>query len=193
MDKILFLDIGSICTGFCLVSFNPEKSKASKIEEVGFVKFDIKLPHGYRYKKMAELITDEFYIKGINRIVAESFRFNPKNPSGCLAPVQMHGAIMAACYETGTVIDFETVEVSTWKKKLIGNGRAEKSEIEYFIKTMYPNLPKKAKNPHTKKENKTPQDVYDVLGITSYWLAENNYSIESDIKEIKGLYFKENR
>jgi hypothetical protein len=191
---ILFLDISSSSTGYALAELDLQTTIAS-IYEIGFIKLYEGAPAGYKYNIIRNLVLNDFYIKGVDIIVAEEYFINMKNRCGCLVVPELHGALKSACFEVSPSISWQYSKVTEWKKGLTGKarikgikGKEEKKRIETKVRELY-DLPEIVINPITHKENKVPDDIYDVLGIlTHFYIQSGATKILLKDAVPKGLY-----
>lgn len=96
------------------------------------------------------------------------------NPHASLVQAHGVGALLAAASEYRAEV--HRVDNMTWKKALIGNGRAEKDEIaEYATK----------RDPHLVELCDGNQDLIDALCI--YWYGHQNYPL---IEKARKLHAK---
>lgn len=178
--KRLFLDLSSSCSGWAIASFTVVEGKSTAtIHRAGVLWFNKDWSHGQKYKYVADVILDEFYIRDeIVDIIYEKYSVNPKQMAGCLVVPELIGAIKAACFEPmGAPIGIEDMAPQSWRKYLEikpvpkpEGGRDYKQPTIDKINGMFGNvIPKQIVSNITSKLRDTPHDLYDALGLLMGW------------------------
>ena len=114
--------------------------------QITFKGSDLKLSHGERFGIITNrikiiikniLLTDEYFTPNNIAIWMEQVPFNiGRNKQGHNTLVELHGAIkMMLSTEFNVIPNY--VNVSTWKKEIVGNGRADKERIKVCVTQEY--------------------------------------------------------
>jgi Holliday junction resolvasome RuvABC endonuclease subunit len=89
--------------------------------------------------------------------IEESFYSNNFKTSRAITEVIGNCKLVAKIND----VPYETVAVRSWKKYVLGNGKADKAAIKKFILAKYPKL------------EGEPQDIFDATGIALWGILEN--------------------
>ncbi len=156
---IIGIDPGTRVTGFGIVR---ELSGQVSLVDAGTIRTDTKKPMcarlGQIYARLAELIEshspDEAAIENV---------FVASNPASALKLGQARGAAMAACAVSGLIVSgYEPTKV---KQNLVGNGRADKSQVAFMVERIL-----------GVKNTKWAKDTTDALGIAICHLNERRFA-----------------
>jgi crossover junction endodeoxyribonuclease RuvC len=124
---VLGLDPGTRCTGWGIVV---ERSGVARLVAAGTLRPSPKAPMDVRLGHI---------FAGLARLIAEhkpheaalESSFSARNAATAIKLGQARGAAMAACAQAGIrVRDYEPSKV---KKSLVGQGRAEKSQVAFMV------------------------------------------------------------
>jgi hypothetical protein len=170
---ILFLDISSTCTGYCL-------AEDGKIVDIGAHWFESKYSIAQKCAEMNAWVDWHIEYSAVNRIVYERYSFNMKNPNGALACPHIQGAVLAAGAGLGDNSLLEDITPQTWRKHCgLKKAKTEnwKEVTEAHFRAIY-DIPDKIESNVTGKLRKTPSDYFDALGICIGWHNMHNIEIK---------------
>jgi len=175
--NILFLDVSSTCTGYCIANINFENKKAN-ITKTGAIWLDNHWSHQQKYAYIYEAIVNYFWIiQQVDYIVVEAYALNPKKRTGCQVGPEMQGVIKCAAEQNGVKVSSFTPQ--SWRmelniKPIITKGKAgNKKDYKTPTKNRileYVKIPEESISNITNNTRKTPSDVYDSIGICLGWL-----------------------
>lgn len=145
---VLGVDPGSAITGYGLV-----KQTGNKLEAVdyGCIRTSSSQPLELRIQKIYQSIKDLITKYQPENFAVEELFFN-KNVRTAISVSQARGVILLAGANSNLVVhEYTPLQV---KQAVVGYGRAEKSQVQYMVKTILclPEIPK-------------PDDVADALAI----------------------------
>lgn len=172
---ILFLDISSTCTGYCLAD-------SGKIIKVGAYWFHKDDGIVQKARKLGEFVQDLIDTHGVESVIYERFSFNMKNPNGSLSCPQLQGAVFANTRGTFFVGD---ITPQTWRKHCgLKKAKTEdwKQVTEAHFRALY-DIPEKIESNVTGNLRTTPSDYFDALGMCIGWHKMNELEIEWEKEE----------
>lgn len=144
---ILGIDPGSVKCGYALLEVN---NRVMKLVEAGFIHIKTK---GLQYQ-IAELMEGlDTVVKGktVDQVAMEDI-FYANNPQSVLKLAQIRGALaLKIIQEFGNFAEYTPLQV---KKAVTGNGKAQKEQVAYMVRTLL----------GIKKEIK-PLDVTDAIAV----------------------------
>lgn len=175
--NILFLDLSSTCTGYCVVKVNFETKKAT-FSKAGALWLDPNWKHQDKYHYIYEAIVNYFWIiEQIDYIVAEQYSINPKKSRGLHVSPEMHGVVKVAAAANG--VNVSTFTPQSWRYELgikpdvtVVKGKTKKDYKTPTKRKMleYVAIPEDSISNITNNKRKTPSDVYDAMGLGAGWL-----------------------
>lgn len=184
--NVLFLDVSSACTGYCVASVDFNKKNAS-INKAGAIWLNDNWTHAAKFSYLGNSISNYFWVvEKIDYIVAEQYSVSGKKQQGTLVVPEAIGAIKAYSHDTGG-INIETILPQSWRSILgikpesfvdkHGRNRRDykkptKEEVKNRLST---EIPEKMISNITNKERNTPTDVYDAIGLSLAWLNRLNF------------------
>lgn len=167
---ILFLDVSSACTGYCIAAIDFDKNKA-RLVEAGAIWFDDSWSHQKKYCYIGNAIANYFFIvAGIDYIVLEKYSMNPKKAMGVCVVPEMTGAIKAYAEEHGLTVD--SIPPQSWRSKLKIK-KDEKGDWKNPTKLKIleeMDVPDRSISNITGNSRNTPSDLYDAVGVALGWL-----------------------
>lgn len=172
--NILFLDISSTCTGYCIANINFQSKKVDFIKSgaIWLDKSDWNRQDKYVY--MFNAILNYFWIiEGADYIVVEEYMLNKRKLHGVQVVIEMHGAIKTAAGENGVSVD--SILPQTWRAQLgIKAVKDAKGKRDFKQPTKekvaeYLTVPERIVSNITNKERNTPTDIYDAVAIAMGW------------------------
>lgn len=186
--SVMFLDISSSKVGYAVASLN-FKTKNYFIKKSGVIWLHEKWPHGKKYNYIANSILNHFWILGdIDYVVVEQYSVNPNKMMGVNVVSEMQGAIKSALWEHE--LDSVSILPQTWRSQLgikptvtiNKNGKKEKDfktpTKERILQDF--DVPENVLSNISKKPRKTPDDVYDAMGICMGWMKKYNISMKKN-------------
>jgi Holliday junction resolvasome RuvABC endonuclease subunit len=126
---------------------------------------------GQAFRALSEVLTYHFTVEETPVIYMES-SISRGNPRAGIVQAHGVGALLAAAAEFR--IEVRRVDNMTWKKRLIGNARAEKEEIAEYVRRRDPVLHEACAG---------NQDLMDALCIR--WYGEQNYPIHLKARKLR--------
>lgn len=172
--NILFLDMSSNCTGYCVASVN-FTNKSAKFIKAGALWLDKHVKNQEKYHYLFKTITDYFYIvDSIDYCVAEAYMINSKKVMGSHVGPELHGALQVALSEVG--VTYNNILPQTWRSELgikpivtynnkNKKTRDYKTPTENYVNSKISNIPSTVTSNMTNKARKTPNDLYDSIAI----------------------------
>lgn len=182
--NLLFMDLSSNCTGYCLVKTNFE-NKSAKFVNAGAIWFDPDWKNQDKYHYLYNAITNYFNIVGqVDYCIAEAYMINTKRLMGCQVGPELHGALQVSLAEIG--VKYSTVPVSTWRKMLgiKKNSEGDFKEPTKILVEQYVDLPEKVSSNITGGERNLPNDLTDAIAIALGSLKKLGID-KYDFKEMK--------
>lgn len=170
--RILFLDVSASCTGYSIASVDFE-NKNAKFDTAGSIWFDKDWSHQERYHYIGSSITNYFFIvENIDYIVIEQYSLNPKRLMGVHVVPEMCGAIKAFAWEHGLNVD--SIVPQSWRSvlKIKKNEKGDYKEPTIKKIDEMVEVPKEVVSNITGNLRKTPNDIYDAIGIGYGWLGK---------------------
>lgn len=187
--NLLFLDISSTCTGYCIVNVDFMNYKAT-VTKAGAIWLDSNWTHQQKYAYMAAIVRDYFWVvEGIDHIIVEQYSINPKKMMGIHVVPEMQGAIKSAAFENGVKVD--SILPQTWRSQLgIKKDPTYKGDKAWKIPTKekvleYMDVPEHVISNITGNQRRTPFDLYDAVCIALGWLTKYAKDVTSDKKQFK--------
>jgi len=173
----MFLSIGpASTTGYALFDDDSDLITVGVIKSPNKVE-NVLVPKGerlYLYKRdlvsVISSLQKEYGI--IKAVLYEDFFFSHLNRNGSSLNVSLRAIIEYCCYELN--IPCEVVSISQWKKHAASKGNASKKDIKSGVLNMF-EVPEKVRVEGTDKKIKTPQDVYDAIGIGSFGIINHKF------------------
>lgn len=147
MEPIIGIDPSSKKLAFCVTSFNNQLLLHKK-----------SLPEGVLHATGAAFEEAFLFFKTFPH--AKVFMEAPlvgRNAYSTIVQAQVGGAVLAAASKAA--LDVELVNVSSWKKQVIGNGRAQKPDIAEWLKQNWTEAYNQASG---------DQDLLDAAAINRY-------------------------
>lgn len=132
---ILGLDPSLSCTGWGVVRV--DGSRISHIAN-GEVKTDTKAPIAARLDDLYATIAAVISTHAPDHAACEEV-FSNKNPQSTLKLAQARGAVLAACGGAGLAVNEHAARKV--KKAVVGNGGAEKAQVQAMLKVLLPGAP----------------------------------------------------
>lgn len=172
--NILFLDISSTCTGYCIanVNFDTKKVDFLKSGAIWLDKSDWTRQDKYVY--MFNAILNYFWIvEGTDYMVVEEYMLNKRKLHGVQVVIEMHGAIKTAAGENGVTVS--SILPQTWRAQLgIKAIKDAKGKRDFKTPTKdkvleYTKVPSRITSNITGKDRNTPSDIYDAVAIAMGW------------------------
>ena len=195
-DYRLFLDLSSQCSGYVVARIKKGKSQQMKdstceIVRAGAIWYPASWENVQKYAYMYRLITEDFYVtSAISDIVYERYSFSMNQRSGSLVVPEMIGAIKAATHDVaGLPLGIEDIPPQTWRSQIglkadkdpkTGKRDFKTPCIAHFDKMFDGKIPETLISNVTGKERKTPNDLYDALGVCVGWhkkMGVNNFTL----------------
>lgn len=187
--NILFLDISSACTGYCIVNIDFMEYKASFVK-AGAIWLDANWTHQQKYSYIASAVREYFWVvEAVDHIVAEQYSINPKKMMGIHVVPEMQGAIKSAAWENGLKVD--SILPQTWRSQLqIKKDMTQAGDKVWKIPTKlkvleYVDVPEQIMSNITSNERRTPFDLYDAVAIALGWLTKYAKDVTSGKREFK--------
>lgn len=184
--NILFLDISSSCTGYSIAKVDFEQKKAV-ITKTGAIWFNPNWDHQEKYLYLHEALVNYFWVvQGIDYIVKEAYAINPKRRTGCQVGPELSGVVKVAAWQNGVKVSDFTPQ--SWRSELgikpsvfTYKGKTKKDykgpTKDYILQ--HANIPEECISNITMKSRKTPDDLFDALGIAMGWLKR--YGLDTKI------------
>jgi len=178
--NVLFLDVSSTCTGYAIASLNFNTLNAS-LNKAGVIWLNDKWTHAEKYSYLGNSISNYFWItEKIDYIVAEQYSVSGKRQLGTLVVPEAIGALKAYAHDVGG-INIDTILPQSWrstlkiKPKTYKNKKGEtkrdfKEPTAQIIENRVKDIPKEMTSNITRKQRKTPSDLYDAIGISLAWI-----------------------
>lgn len=175
--RILFLDLSSSCTGWCVASQDVGKKEAT-IHKAGVIWFNPKWENGEKYNYLAKFIANVAFVQyQIDSIVVEGYMVNKKRICGVLVIPEMTGVIRSTCYEVDPPLSFDTLLPQVWRSILGIKKNTKYAGVKMWklptkqkVDSMFPGrIPQKMVSNITKKERNVPTDLYDSLSLALAW------------------------
>lgn len=126
---------------------------------------------GISFRELSSVLTDLSTPVKPHVIYMES-SISRGNPRAGIVQAHAVGALLAAAAEFG--VEVRRVDNMTWKKRLIGSGRAEKEDIAQYVKGREPSLYDACDG---------NQDLMDALCI--YWYGQTDYPVIEKARRIR--------
>lgn len=171
--NILFLDLSSSCTGYCVAEVDFAR-KSAKMKKAGAIWFSQEFTNQDKYHYLFNSVTNYFnIIDQISYCVCEAYAINANKMMGAQIGPELHGAIQVALAEIG--VKYSTITPQTWRsllqiKPIVTTGSNGKKERNYKDPTFdYINnlttLPTKVISNVTKNQRSFPYDISDAMAI----------------------------
>lgn len=188
--NVLFLDISSTCTGYCIANIN-FGTKEVKWTRAGALWLDPDWEHPTKYNFMFHVVSNYFWVvEQIDYMVVEQYSFNKNKMMGVQVVPEMQGAIKCAAEENGVKVS--SILPQTWRKILGVKavvGADKKRDYKEPTKTIvdtYIKVPDESISNITGKARTTPYDVHDALAISIAWVKKLGFDdTKFDFKDIK--------
>ena len=174
--NILFLDISSSCTGYCIANVD-FTTKVVNFTKSGALWLDPNWSHQEKYHYMFHVISTYFWVaESIDYIVVEQYTVNLKKAMGVNVVSEMQGSIKAAAWDNGVKVT--SILPQTWRKHLgiKKNSLGDFKEPTKQKVLTYANVPEESISNISKQSRKTPSDVYDALAIGMGWLIKIGFT-----------------
>lgn len=176
--NILFLDISSTCTGYCIANINFEEKKAN-FKKAGAIWLDPAWNHQDKYHYIYEALVNYFWIvEQMDYIVVEQYSMNPNKRTGMSVSPEMHGVVKVAAAANGVKVSSFTPQ--SWRSEMgikpdLSKDTKGKAKKDYKAPTKrrvleYVAVPEESISNITNKTRKTPSDVYDAIALGQGWL-----------------------
>lgn len=179
--NILFLDLSSNCTGYCLATVDFER-RSAKFINTGAIWFDDSWKNQEKYHYIFSAVTNYFNIVGqVDLCVAEAYMINQNKMMGSQVGPELHGALQVALAEIG--VKYYTILPQSWRKALgitptvtiNAKGKKEKDfklPTKNYVLSHAPHIPTHVESNITKNQRVTPFDVFDAVAIGMGFLSK---------------------
>ena len=193
-QNVLFLDLSSSCSGWCVANFNKEK-RQTDILDYGAFWFVDDDTLGFKYNKVAKFIKELCKLWKIKTVLSEAYFSNPYKSMGTNVVAELHGVIRSELYNLEEIPVWLETPPQTWRSAGLGvkkdASKAGSSAWKFPTKIRVEEVlnfkfPEKIKSNLNDKMRKMPTDVIDAIGICIGYLSlEPNGCKIFRIEEIK--------